>query len=338
MRSSRLVSLLLLLQARGRLTAAQLARELEVSERTVYRDLADLGAAGVPLYGERGEGGGYQLLDGYRTNLTGLTAEEAGALLLTGAGGAAAELGLGGVMAATRLKLLAAVPAGLRSAATRAEQRFHLDPGTWAHQAARDYGRLRAVASAVWRDRQLRLAYARGDGRTVERTLHPLGLVHKTGTWYLVAADDGAPRVYRVDRVRAARELAAEASRPAGFDLAAFWAVWEAEYAAALPAFRAQVRLGPTAQRYRDALGAIAPRAVEDAAADADGGVRQTLLFDDERVAAAALLALAPEVEVLGPPTLRERLVAVAGAAIARQRSAAGANGLRTGVADGPGP
>jgi predicted DNA-binding transcriptional regulator YafY len=128
-RAARLVSILLHLQSHGRLTAAELAGELEVSERTIYRDLFELGAAGVPIYGERGKGGGYRLLDGYRTNLTGLTAEEAGALLISGAPGPAAELGLGSLLAATRLKLLAAVPPALRETATRAEGRFYLDPG-----------------------------------------------------------------------------------------------------------------------------------------------------------------------------------------------------------------
>src|SRR5512132_3990075 len=137
-RASRLVALLLKLQAHGRLTAAQLAAQLEVSERTVYRDLAELGAAGVPVYGERGEGGGYQLVEGYRTNLTGLTSDEASALLLTGASAPVAQLGLGSLLATTRLKLLAAVPAALREVAMRAEERFLLDPSGWAHARQRD--------------------------------------------------------------------------------------------------------------------------------------------------------------------------------------------------------
>jgi predicted DNA-binding transcriptional regulator YafY len=206
MRASRLVSLLLLLQARGRLTACELAEALEVSERTIYRDLFELGAAGVPVYGERGKGGGYRLLDGYRTNLTGLTAEEAGALLMSGAPGPAAELGLGSLLAATRLKLLAAVPTALRETATRAEGRFYLDPGGWAHDRARDDRHLKTVARAVWNDGRLEIGYRRPDGQAARRTLDPLGLVHKTGVWYLVAIHDGATRVYRVDRILAAQE------------------------------------------------------------------------------------------------------------------------------------
>ena len=317
MRASRLVSLLLLLQARGRLTAAHLAQELEVSERTIYRDLADLGAAGVPVYGERGEGGGYQLLDGYRTNLTGLTSDEAGALLLTGAAAPVAQLGLGSLLATTRLKLLAAVPPGLRDAATRAEQRFLLDPSGWAHARPRDQRHLRAVANAVWQDRQLRLSHER-DGQVVQRTVHPLGLVHKTGTWYLVAGSRERVLSFRVDRIRSASVLDAPAERPPDFQLQAFWSEWEQSYAATLPTYVATVRLGPRAQRYRDLLGAAAPRAVVEEPPESTGWSTQRLTFDAIEVATSALLALAPEVEVLAPAELRESVAHTAGAVVRR--------------------
>jgi predicted DNA-binding transcriptional regulator YafY len=318
MRASRLVSILLLLQARGRLTAAELAEELEVSERTMYRDLFELGAAGVPVYGERGKGGGYRLLDGYRTNLTGLTAEEAGALLMSGAPGPAAELGLGSLLAATRLKLLAAVPPALRETATRAEERFYLDPGGWAHDRARDDRHLKTVARAVWNDRRLEIGYRRPGGQAARRTLDPLGLVHKTGVWYLVAIHDGVTRVYRVDRILAAQETEIASRRPEDFNLTAFWENWEAEYAASLPVFSARVRLGPLAQRHRDDLGALSPRAAAEGPPDSRGWVEQTLLFDDRRVAVAALLALAPEVEIIAPSDLRHDLIAVAQQTIER--------------------
>ena len=322
MRASRLVSILLLLQARGQLTADELAGELEVSERTIYRDLFELGAAGVPVYGERGKGGGYRLLDGYRTNLTGLTAEEAGALLMSGAPGPAAELGLGSLLAATRLKLLAAVPPALRETATRAEGRFYLDPGGWAHDRARDDRHLKTVARAVWNDRRIEVGYQRAGHRPALRALDPLGLVHKTGVWYLVAINDGVTRVYRVDRMLGAQETETASRRPEDFDLATFWENWEAEYAASLPAFSVRVRLGPLAQRHRDNLGALSPRAVAETPPDNHGWVDQTLLFDDRRMAVAALLALAPEMEIITPDDLRDDLVAVAMETIERQRSA----------------
>jgi predicted DNA-binding transcriptional regulator YafY len=314
MRASRLVAVLLKLQAHGRLTAAQLAQELEVSERTVYRDLADLGAAGVPVYGERGEGGGYQLVDGYRTNLTGLTSDEASALLLTGASAPVAQLGLGSLLATTRLKLLAAVPTALREVAMRAEERFLLDPSGWAHARQRDQRHLQTIARAVWQDRQLRLAHERG----MPRTVHPLGLVHKTGTWYLVAAHRQQPLVFRIDRVTSASLLDAGVERPPDFALAAFWERWEAEYAASLPTFVAMVRLGPRAQRYRDALGAASPRSAQAAEPDSDGWTEQELVFDRLEVAASALLALGPDVEVLEPPALRAEMATIARAILER--------------------
>jgi predicted DNA-binding transcriptional regulator YafY len=318
MRASRLVSVLLLLQARGQMTAEALADELEVSPRTIYRDLDDLSAAGVPVYGERGKGGGYRLLDGYRTNLTGLTAEEAGALLLSGAPGPAAELGLGALLATTRLKLLAAVPPGLREAATRAEQRFHLDPRGWAHDRARDDRFLQPIARAVWNDRQLQISYRRPDSRVVRRLIDPVGLVHKTGIWYLVAWHDGSARVYRVDRVQSAQESGEPAQRPPDFDLVRFWERWEADYAATLPAFATRVRLGPLAQRHRDNLGPLSPRAITEHGIAADGWMEQTLLFDTRRTAVSTLLALAPEVEIVEPAELRDDLVAIASEMIER--------------------
>lgn len=320
MRASRLVSILLLLQGRGQMTAEALAAELEVSPRTIYRDLDDLSAAGIPLYGERGKGGGYRLLDGYRTNLTGLTTEEASTLLFSGMPEVASELGLGSLLAATRLKLLAAVPPGLRQAATRAEQRFHLDPGGWPHNLARDDRHLKPIAQAVWNDRRLQIAYRLPDGRTVQGLVDPIGLVHKTGSWYLVAIREGLSRVYRVDRVQSTRESEEQAERPPDFDLVAFWERWEADYAAILPTFSAHVRLGPLGQRHRDNLGPLSPRGVTDHGLQADGWVEQTLLFDDRRVAVSALLALAPDVEILAPAELREEMMAVAQAMIDRCR------------------
>lgn len=322
MRAARLIRILLMLQTRGTATAEQLADELDVSVRTIYRDLADLGAAGVPVYGERGEGGGYRLVGGYRTSLTGLTSGEVEALLL---GGAAApvtgELGIGGLLATTRLKLLAAIPPGMRGVATRAEQRFHLDPGGWAHAPRRSSPHLETLARAVWEDRVLVLRHRRDASSTAaQRTVHPLGLVHKTGTWYLVAAHRSRPRVYRTDRIEAVTVTDRAAERPSDFELAGFWAAWERDYAERLPRVVVDARLGPAALRYRDALGALAPREVDDVTEQAGGWVRQTLVFDSAGVARAALLALAPEVEVLAPASLRADLATVAGEVAVRNR------------------
>jgi predicted DNA-binding transcriptional regulator YafY len=204
----------------------------------------------------------------------------------------------------------------------RAEERFLLDPTGWAHARPRDVRQLQTVARAVWQDRQLRLSYLRPNGQASQRTVQPLGLVHKTGTWYLVAAHRGRPLVYRVERIRGASVLDAEAERLPEFELAAFWSTWEADYAARLPTFVARVRLGPRAQQYRDAFGAASPRAAREDPPDADGWVRQELVFDRIEVAVSTLLALAPDVEVLDPPELRQKLADMARAVLERMAPA----------------
>lgn len=199
MRASRLLSILILLQMRGRLSAEALAEEFEVSVRTIYRDVDQLSAAGVPIYAERGRAGGFQLHDGYRTKLTGFTAQEADALLLSGVGAAAQDLGLGPDLAAAQLKLLASLPPESGASAERVSARFHLDPNNWYTRAdASDV--LKPLAAAVWSEHRVRVRYESWKD-VVERTLDPLGLVLKGGVWYLVAAVKGAPRTYRVSNI-----------------------------------------------------------------------------------------------------------------------------------------
>src|SRR5581483_10665554 len=217
MRATRLVSLLLLLQTRGRLTAAEIADALEVSIRTVHRDVQSLAAAGVPVEAVRGVAGGYRLAGGYRTRLTGLTADEAEALFAAGMPGPAAELGLGGELAAARLKLLAALPHDLQERASRASALFHLDTRGW-FRAEDKVPHLPALAGAVWAGRRVRLRYREG-GRIVRRTVDPLGLVLKGGVWYLTARRSVGMRVYRVSRVTAVRALDEPFERPPDWEL-----------------------------------------------------------------------------------------------------------------------
>src|SRR5262245_31142274 len=200
MRAKRLLSLLLQLQNRGHATAAELAEELGVSLRTVYRDLDALAAAGIPVTTERGPGGGCRLLNGYRTQLTGLDEGEAEALFLAGLPGPAAELGLGSVLARAQRKVLAALPARLRAAASLANQRFHLDPHRW-FEPAPEHPSLESIAVAVWSDRALRFAYERNDGARVEREADAIALGLKAGLWYFVGRVGGDLRVYRVSRM-----------------------------------------------------------------------------------------------------------------------------------------
>ncbi|GAA1347769.1 helix-turn-helix transcriptional regulator [Saccharothrix algeriensis] len=309
MRAGRLLSLLLLLQSRGRLTAHELARELEVSVRTIYRDVEALGAAGVPVYADRGPAGGYRLLDGYRTRLTGLTGPEADSLLFAGMPGPAADLGLGAVVAAAQLKLLAALPPELRSRAGRIRERFHLDTSGWFRQPE-EMPFLSTVADAVWEQRRLRVRYRRWGSRggEVERVLGPVGLVLKAGLWYLVAEADGEPRTYRVSRVLEAHRTDEPFERPAGFDLAAFWADWSARFEERMYPMAVTVRLSPAGlERARALLGQVASRALAEVEPE-EGWTTARVPVESLEHALGDLLRLGPGVEVVEPVELRDRI------------------------------
>ena len=312
MRASRLVQLLLFLQTRGRTTAAVLARELEVSERTIHRDVDALSAAGVPIYAERGPHGGIQLIDGYRTRLTGLTGEEAEAVFLSGLPGPAAELGLGTVVAAARLKILAALPSELRVRASRLVERFHLDAAGWFH-ASEEVPHLAALADAVWESRRLKITYGRGD-REVERSLEPLGLVLKAGVWYLVASSDGGVRTYRVSRIRAAVSTDEQVARPADFDLAAYWAESISAYEREAPRVTVTIRIDPAVIGVlADAVGGQAVRQAETIPAeDPEGWVHLRVTADWPEEVPARLIGLGGRAEILDPPEVRERAIILA--------------------------
>ncbi|MFD9354500.1 helix-turn-helix transcriptional regulator [Streptomyces sp. NPDC060031] len=315
MRADRLLSLLLLLQNRGRMTAPELAAELEVSVRTVYRDIEALGASGVPVHADRGPAGGYRLMDGYRTRLTGLTDAQAGSLFLAGAPGPAEDLGLGADLAAAQLKLQAALPAELAGRARRLQDCFHLDATAWFREAD-PVPHLARIARAVWDQRMLRAHYRRWDGE-VHRELCPLGLVLKGGIWYLVARPAAAEepartsvRTYRVGRFLGVDTLAEGFQRPEGFALAAYWEESARRLEAVLHQETAVVRLSPRALRLLPMqFGAAGVRALAGAGApDAEGWVRVELSVESRAVAVSDLLRLGTEAEVLGPPELRGAL------------------------------
>lgn len=308
MRADRLLSLLLLLQNRGRTTAPELAAELEVSVRTIHRDIEALGASGVPVLADRGPAGGYRLADGYRTRLTGLTDAQAGSLFLAGAPGPARELGLGADLAAAQLKLQAALPAALAERARRIQDRFHLDAPAWFREAD-PVPHLAQIAQAVWDQHVLRTHYRRWRGE-VRRALRPLGLVLKGGIWYLVADVDGAVRTYRVSRFLTVDTEPERFERPAGFELAAYWKESTDRLDAALRQQTAELRLSPRGQLLLPMqFGAAGTRALAEAEpADADGWVRLRIAVESPAVAVGDLLRLGTEAEVLGPPELRRAL------------------------------
>ncbi|MDX2527018.1 helix-turn-helix transcriptional regulator [Streptomyces europaeiscabiei] len=340
MKAGRLVSILLLLQTRGRMTAAQLAEELEVSVRTVYRDVEALGAAGVPLYGDAGHAGGYRLLDGYRTRLTGLTRDEAEALFLAGAPGPAAELGLGAVLAAAQLKVRAALPVELRAHADRVAGRFHLDaPGWYAEGDATPF--LPAVAGAVWSGRVLHVLYRRwAEPTEVRRRLEPYGLVLKAGRWYVVAGP--GPRTYRVDQILELDSCEEEFTRPDGFDLAAYWTAYQRDFHARLRRGEALVRLAP---------GVTLPRAVrvdgdtrgtgdtgsggcgggrgDGGAPGDDGWTTVSVPIESVEHAHGEFLRLGAGIEVLEPAELRGRIARTVAELAERYGNVAGTGGDR---------
>ncbi|MFF0788366.1 helix-turn-helix transcriptional regulator [Streptomyces spiralis] len=310
MRAARLIKMVLLLQSRPSMTAAELARELEVSERTVTRDAQALSEAGVPVYADRGRAGGYRLIGGYRTRLTGLARSEAEALFLSGVPGALREMGLEDAASAARLKVSAALLPSLRDASRSAAQRFHLDAPNWFTEP-RTPELLPAVADAVWDDRRITARYRSGEAE-VERELEPYGLVLKAGVWYLCArvAARGSYRVYRVGRFTAVEVGEERFERHEEFDLPAFWAERAGQFARSILRAEVVVRLSEAGvRRLPYVVDPASARAALAAAAPADehGRVTVTLPVESEEVAHGQLTSLGPEVEVLAPGSLRER-------------------------------
>lgn len=320
MRASRLLSILMLLQTRGQLSATELAQELEVSVRTVYRDADSLSAAGIPIYAERGAAGGYRLLEGYRTRLTGLTPDEAETLLLGGLGKPLADLGLSDAMANAQLKILAAVPPEFGSRAKQIRERLHLDAQVW-FQRPEETPYLQALAGAVWEDRRIWMRYER-TSKTVEREANPLGLVLKAGVWYLVAAVDGSLRTYRVGRVTALDVYPETFERPEGFELASYWQEWSERFEHWVYREEAVVRFSPWALDFAPYIFnpemASAVERQREHEPDAEGWVTLRLPIESVEQAPMDLLRLGADVEVLEPVALRTQMREI-GEALARR-------------------
>ncbi|RZJ18998.1 MAG: YafY family transcriptional regulator [Brevundimonas sp.] len=312
MRASRLLSILLMLQTRGRLTAETLAAEFEVSVRTIYRDIDQLSAAGAPVYADRGRSGGFQLLDGYRTRLTGLTDAEAETLFLGGLAGPAAQMGFSEAVGAMQLKLLAALPPERQAAAERIAGRFHLDPIGW-FQTAEEAHRLPAIAQAVWTCRRIKVLYESWNGRR-ERMLEPLGLILKAGRWYLAAMTAGgevgvAPRTYRISNALELTVSEEVFERPDSFDLPAWWAETSQRFERERFTQHARLRLNARGLKYLAMFGAEYARLAGAATPGADGWVEVDAPFETVAWAASEFMRLGDDAEVLAPPELREAVV-----------------------------
>ncbi|MGQ0510778.1 MAG: helix-turn-helix transcriptional regulator [Betaproteobacteria bacterium] len=307
MRAARLLSIQMLLETRGRMSARALAQALEVSPRTLHRDIDHLSSAGVPVIAERGRSGGFRLMDGWKTQLTGLTPAEAQAVFLSGLTGPAAQLGLHEPMQRAQLKLLSALPAAWREGASRVQSRLHLDPVDW-YREPDPVPHLATVAEAVWGGHQLEIRY-QGWTRASSRSTSPLGLVLKSGIWYFVGHANGSYRTYRIAAVKDARILPDRARRPRGFDLARHWRESVERFERSIYATKAEVLATPVGIEALRQLNSAAARAVGFARIATQGGrTRVCLPIESVAVATGQLLALGPDVEVIEPAALRNAI------------------------------
>nr|HET6904968.1 YafY family protein [Ktedonobacteraceae bacterium] len=315
MRADRLLSILLLLQVNHRLTARELAKRLEVSERTILRDMEALSTAGVPVTAERGVGGGWYLLEEYRTNLTGMSEAEIRTLFLMQPTRLLADLGLHQASEAAFIKLLAALPSLSRRNAEDMRQRIHVDTASW-HRPEEAFPHLHTLQDAIWQERKLHMRYQRSDDSSVERLVDPLGLVAKGNIWYLVAAVDGNTRTYRISRVQHATITEQPCVRPPDFNLAAYWEQSSADFKASLPRYSATVRVSPNVLSYMRHVSRYA-HILSAEPADIDGWIQLSMQFEGEHNACEYVLSLGSQIEVLEPPELREKVVQAAESIIA---------------------
>ncbi|MCA0175547.1 MAG: YafY family transcriptional regulator [Proteobacteria bacterium] len=323
MRSSRLLSILMLLQTRGRVTASALARALEVSERTILRDIDELSAAGVPLWGERGRQGGFQLRAGWTTQLTGMTEAEANALLLAGMPASATDLGLGEAAMSAQLKLLASVPEPLRQGAATVAERLHIDPLDW-YRATDTPAFLREAADAVWHGKRVQIAYTSWRG-TSRRHLEPLGLVLKAGAWYLAAREVNKAAVctYRLASVQAMAVSKTGFQRPRAFDLAGYWRESSARFESELHPLQAQVLLSPRAMVWLAHARSRFTRLSELPAhvAVPDGWQCVCIPIESIEQGARQVLGYGAEAEVITPQALRDEVAHLAARTLERHAS-----------------
>ncbi|WP_028609331.1 helix-turn-helix transcriptional regulator [Paenibacillus harenae] len=310
MRAGRLISILLLLQNYGKLTSKELAEQLEVSERTILRDMESLSGAGVPVYAERGQNGGWLLTEGYRTNLTGMRAEELVSVLVASHVELLGDLGIADHFDTAVQKLLAASPAEASRGAALVRQKIHIDGAGW-HQSNEEAPFLPVVQEAVWEERKLRIAYQRNE-RAAERIVHPLGLVAKRHVWYLIAETEGGMRTFRISRLSGAELMRESFERPPGFDLAAYWEQSVGEFKQRLPRYPAKVKvleslLGRLAKERYVRIGECGPAN--------DGWIACMAEFQTLESACEIVLSHGPRIQVLEPEEMRARVRAEAAAA-----------------------
>lgn len=306
MRADRLISIVLLLQTRGSLSAKELAQELEVSERTIYRDIYALNQAGIPVYTIKGPGGGIFLVENYRTTLTGLTNEQLQALLMLNIPQPLVQLGAGEALKTALLKLTASLPPTRSEEEELLQQRFYLD---WESESSTEHSVafLDTLRQGVWQDRRIRLIYKPHYWAEVDQVVDPLGLVAKGNLWHLVCLHGDHLRALNIETIIDAHLLDEHFIRPADFKLGEFWGTWLSFVATNRPKFATQVRISPSlAEELPRLLGKSANKAIQDASQpDNNGWLTINLNFDTLETARSRLLALGGAVEVLEPEALR---------------------------------
>ncbi|WP_053374124.1 helix-turn-helix transcriptional regulator [Paenibacillus sp. FJAT-27812] len=305
MRAGRLIAIVLLMQNNGKMTSKALAEKLEVSERTIIRDMESLSEAGVPVYAERGQHGGWVLSEGYRTNLTGMHTDELVSVLVASHSALLGDLGIEGQYDAAVQKLLAASPAEVSKGAALARQKIHIDGAGW-HQMQELMPLLSVAQEAVWEERLLRLRYQREDGEA-ERIIRPLGLVAKRSVWYLVGEIEGEMRTYRISRLLGAEVLAERFERPSDFDLAAYWEQSVGEFKQRLPQYPAKVNVLESVltrlskERY--------VKIIESQPSGQEGWLTAAVEFQGLESACEIILSYGSRIVAIEPAELRSRVM-----------------------------
>jgi predicted DNA-binding transcriptional regulator YafY len=309
-RADRLLSIVLLLQANHQMTSRDLATRLEVSERTIHRDMEALSGVGIPVTAARGSGGGWSLLGDYRTNLTGLNEAEIQSLFLTKSTKLLADLHLEKAADGALLKLLASLPSTFRQGAERVRQRIYIDVSGWSRREE-SVPFLPVLQEALWTERKLTIRYERGENcEAVERLISPYGLVAKGSVWYLVGAVEGNVRTYRVSRILFAKVLDSVAPVPVEFNLAAYWEQSAASFKASAPNYLASFWVSPSVLLRLNFAGRFA-RVNETNETDERGWKKVFIGFDVDEMACEYAVSFGPNIEVIEPMTLREKVVAM---------------------------
>jgi len=310
MRADRLINIMILLQNRGKMTAKELANELEVSDRTILRDMDALSTAGIPIVSDRGTAGGWRLLDNFRSKLSGLNIDDMKSLFLFPSGKLLEDLGLNSQALDTRQKLLAAIPGSYRDEAQAMWERIHIDSSTW-RQSKEKMHALETVQQAVWENKKLKIHYEQADGEQKERLLEPLGLVAKGNRWYLVASRDGELRNYRVSRIHTAKVENEVFRRPLNFNLAAYWEQSKVEFIQNLPKYDVQVEIHPAIIKRINFTGKFV-QVIKTENPNGDKWIPATLRFNDKQEAIEFILGFANKIKVISPKDLPNKVVSMA--------------------------